>query len=107
MNLCWNELKQKMIKEDIKLKTEDQAALQTAQKFNKTTFTVKDMHPSCWYVKAGFGNKTVNQINDECSKKFPDKTTKKLEANLPEDGVISFAYFLKDLKFPFPFAPCK
>ena len=75
MNLCWNELKEKIVKEDIHLKTEDEAALRISDNFNKTTFTAKDMSPSCYYVKAGYGNQTVQQINQEVSQKFPDKTT--------------------------------
>lgn len=58
---------------------------------------------NCYYVKAGFGNQTVKTINEEVSKKFPEKTTAKLIANLPADGIISYAYFLKKMKFDTPF----
>lgn len=58
---------------------------------------------SCYYARAGFGNETVQKINDEVSKKFPNKTTKKLEANLKPDSIISYAYFFKLMKFEHPF----
>lgn len=64
------------------------------------------MNPSCYYVKAGYGNKTIDQINSEVSEKFPDKTIDKIQANLPEDGIISYAYFLKKLEFPISFKLC-
>lgn len=32
----------------------------------------------CYYAKAGFGNKTAKEINEEVAKKFPNKTTEKI-----------------------------
>lgn len=54
---------------------------------------------------SGFGNSTVKKINSQVSKKFPQKTTEKIPENLPDDGIISYAYFLKNLKFDEPFKP--
>ncbi len=62
---------------------------------------------SCYYARTGFGNETVHKINEEVSKKFPGKTTEKLEANLDPTSIISFAFFLKQMKFHYPFNSCE
>lgn len=58
---------------------------------------------NCYYARAGFGNKTVNLINEEVKAKFPDKTTSPLVPNLDDDSIISYAYFFKKLLFGNPF----
>lgn len=63
------------------------------------------LSPNCCYTAAGLGNETVAKINQEVKKKFPDKTTPPLKANLSADSIISYGYFLKKLKFEEPFKP--
>ena len=46
-------------------------------------------------------------INEEVSKKFKDKTTAPLKPTLGSDGIISYAYFFKNMKFKHPFSPKK
>ena len=54
-------------------------------------------------MKAGFGSTTVKQINEEVHKKFPNKTTAKLRANIPDKGIISYSYFNINIKFTHKF----
>lgn len=62
---------------------------------------------SCYYARTGFGNETVHKINEEVSKKFPGKTTEKLVPDLDPTSIISFAFFLKQMKFNYSFHSCQ
>ena len=63
MCLAWNELKDSIIKEPIILDTENKTTLLTVENFNNAKFSIKDLDESCYFVKSGFGNKTVREIN--------------------------------------------
>lgn len=89
------------------MQSKDPVAIKIAENFNNSPTSVADLSPECYYVRSGFGNQTIRLINKEVSEKFPDKTTGALKEDLPEDGIISFAYFLKNLKFQFPFTKKK
>ena len=103
LTLAWNELKSKIIKEDIKVKSESPIIEEIVNNFNHSAFKKKDLSEDCCYVKAGYGNATIHKINEEVKKKFPEKTTPALEANLSDVDIIAFGYFFKKLKFEYPF----
>jgi len=100
MNLAWNELSDKVIKAKISLATKDKKALEIVDKFNNPVFSKKDLDEKSYYIKSGYGQKTVDAINKESKKKFPDKTFSDLHITLAPKGIIAYAYFLKILKYP-------
>lgn len=103
MNLAWNELSESIIKEPIKLATSDKAALITTDKLNNPVFSRKDMDEASYYIKSGYGQETVDQINQECRAKFPSKTIPDLLLKLGAKDIISYAYFLKEIRYQFAF----
>lgn len=99
MNYAWNELKDNIIKEPLSLKTTDQTALLMVDRLNITPFTKDDMDAASYYIKSGFGQKTVDQINAEVKKKFPDMTLGGVKTSLQPKDIVSFAYFLKKVEY--------
>ncbi len=103
MNLAWQELNNEILHEKMQLNTNDEKALQIAKTFNKAQFSKKDLDKKSYYIKAGYGQKTVNIINKESRKKFPKKSFKDLDIKLSEKDIISYAYFLKEVEYRLPF----
>lgn len=103
MNLAWNDLKDSIVHEPIALNTSDTAALQTADYFNQATFTKDDLDEPSFYIKSGFGQSTVDQINKESRAKFPDKSFGDLNLALGPKDIIAYAYFLKKVEYLKPF----
>ncbi|MFN0202260.1 MAG: hypothetical protein ACKVTZ_12105 [Bacteroidia bacterium] len=99
MNLAWNELNENVLHEKVKLKTEDSVALKMADKFNNPIFSKKDLDEKSYYVKSGYGQETVNAINQETKKKFPKKSFEDLQLDLSPSDIISYAYFLKEVEY--------
>jgi len=99
MNLAWNELNESIIQEKIKLNTNDKAALEITKKLNNAVFTKNDLDEKSYYVKSGFGQKTVDVINRESKEKFPSKSFADLNVNLRDIDIISYAYFLKEVEY--------
>ncbi len=99
MNLAWNELIQNYTDEPIELITKDEAALKTLYCLNNPVFTKKDIDEASYYVKSGYGSKTVDLINQECRAKFPDKSIADLQLKLADRDIISYAYFLKQIEY--------
>ncbi len=99
MNLAWTELNDNIIKEKIQLNTEDKIALDMASKLNNAPFSKKDLDDKSYYVKSGYGQGTVDEINRESKKKFPTKSFKDLEMKLDPRDIISYAYFLKEVEY--------
>jgi hypothetical protein len=99
MNLAWTELSGNIVKEPIRLKTGDKAALTTLDKLNNPVISKADLDADSYYVKSGMGPATQDLINKECRKKFPSKTFDDLNYNLSETDIISYAYFLKEIEY--------
>lgn len=99
MNLAWTELAENIIKEDIRLNTQDKIALEMALKLNDAPFSKSDLDEESYYVKSGYGQSTVDQINHESKKKFPSKSFGDLQMNLDPTDIISYAYFLKEVEY--------
>ena len=98
MNLAWNELSEKIIKEKIKL-SGNKEVQEIVNKFNSSPFSKKDLDEKSYYIKAGYGQKTVEEINTESKKKFPQKSFSDLKIVLGPSDIISYAYFLKEVKY--------
>jgi hypothetical protein len=99
MNLAWTELAENIIKEDIQLNTKDKVALEMASKLNDAPFSKNDLDEESYYVKSGYGQETVEEINRESKKKFPSKSFGDLEISLSPRDIISYAYFLKEVEY--------
>lgn len=104
MNLAWNDLNENILHEKVELKTEDEIALDFVKKFNNPPFSKKDLDETSYYIKSGYGQETVNEINRESRKKFPSKSFADLDINLRPKDIISYAYFLKEVKYKTKFS---
>ncbi|MGB3938303.1 MAG: hypothetical protein WBK79_00685 [Candidatus Cloacimonas acidaminovorans] len=103
MNLAWNELIESFTSEPIELDTKDESTLKTLYCLNNPVFSKADIDEASYYVRSGYGQKTVNLINYECKAKFPDKTIPDLQLKLGDRDIISYAYFLKQIEYAIAF----
>jgi len=99
MNLAWTELAENIVKENIQLNTQDKVALEMVSKLNDAPFSKNDLDEESYYVKSGYGQETVEEINRESKKKFPSKSFGDLEIDLYPRDIISYAYFLKEVEY--------
>jgi len=99
MNLAWNDLNENILHEKLKLYTKDPVALETTKKLNEAVFSKNDLDEPSYYIKSGYGQKTVDLINTESRQKFPDKSFNDLELTLSDLDIISYAYFLKKVEY--------
>lgn len=64
MNLAWSELCGNLNKgKPLSLKYKDPHALKMTDNFNHSPFSTKDLSNDSYYVKSGYGQGTVTQIN--------------------------------------------
>ena len=99
MNLAWNELNENILHEKLQLNTDDEIALKMVVKLNDAPFSKSDLDEESYYVKSGYGQSTVDEINRESKKKFPSKSFSDLEIDLSPKDIISYAYFLKEVEY--------
>lgn len=99
MNLAWNELNENILHEKLKLNTDDKIALDMVKKFNNQNFAKDDLDENSYYIKSGYGQKTVDLINKESIKKFPSKSFGNLKIDLKPADIICYAYFLKEVEY--------
>ena len=103
MNLCWTELCEDVIKGPIVLHTDDAESLKTTDHLNHPAMSREDLDEASYYVKAGFGPETLEEINTASRKKFPNKTFHDLQIDLAKEDIISYAYFYKNVRYEKPF----
>ena len=82
MNLAWNELNENILHEDLQLATDDKIALEMVEKLNDPPFSRNDLDEESFYIKSGYGQKTVDLINLESRAKFPEKSFEDLDIKL-------------------------
>lgn len=99
MNLAWTEFNEKILHEKLKLNAKDKIALEMVNKLNNPIFAKNDLDEKSYYVKSGYGQKTVNLINKESREKFPKKSFGDLNIKLDSNEIISYAYFLKEVEY--------
>ncbi len=99
MNLAWTELNENILKEKLRLNTQDEVALQMVEALNNPVFTKNDLDEKSYYIKSGYGQKTVRLINEESKRKFPRKSFDDLTLDLKDTDIISYAYFLKETEY--------
>lgn len=99
MNLAWHDLSENILHGKVELKTSDEIALRMADQLNEAPLTKKDLDGKSYYIKSGFGQKTVDLINKESRTKFPDKSFGDLKLRLGPKDIIAYAYFLKKVEY--------
>lgn len=104
MNLAWNELNSNILHGNLQMNTTDKTALKMVDCLNQPVFAKKDLDEKSYYVKSGYGQKTVDLINQESKKRFPSKRFGDLQLKLSPTDIISYAYFLKEVKYKTPFS---
>jgi hypothetical protein len=104
MNLAWTELNENILKEKLRLNTQDEAALHMVEVLNNPVFTKNDLDEKSYYIKSGYGQKTVKLINAETRRKFPGKSFEDLALDLDDTDIISYAYFLKETEYKTEFS---
>ena len=107
MNFAWNELKENILKENVILDTKDKKALKLTDKLNNSIITKNILDEESYYIKSGYGQKTIDIINKESKEKFPKKSFKDLEITLEDKDIISYAYFFKEVEYKEPFKETK
>jgi hypothetical protein len=97
--LAWNELKDNMIKEDIRLKDEPLYVVH----LNKALSSKEDVSEKDCMVMAGFGkDRIIEKINSALKENFGDEAPQVLEKLSPTD-IMVYAYLYKNLKFKYVF----
>jgi len=97
--LAWNDLKDNMIKEDIRLKGEPLCVAH----LNKALSSKEDVSEKDCVVMAGFGkDRIVEKINSALKEKFGDEAPQALKKLSPTD-IMVYAYLYKNLKFKYVF----
>jgi len=99
MNLAWNDLNENILGEKLKLNTKERVALDMVEKFNDAVFERTDLDEKSYYIKSGYGQETIDLINQESRKKFPTKSFPDLVSKLGPTEIISYAYLLKEVEY--------
>ncbi len=101
--LAWNELRDDIIKEDIRL--EDEPPMVAI--LNKKLTTKADISQDCYIAMAGFGKDDIlRKINQALKAKFRhDAPT--VTARLRPDSIYAYGFLLKNLRFATPFERLK
>jgi len=93
--LAWNELKDKIIKEDIKLVNEPSMV----SILNKKYASKADLSENSYVATAGYGKEDIiAKINKSLNNKFGKESPKVKDKLNPED-IIAYAYLYKNLVF--------
>jgi len=93
--IAWNELKDKIIKEDIKLVNEPPMVAI----LNKKYASKADLSENSYVATAGYGRESiVNKINSALKGKFGVNAPKLKDILMPDD-IIAYAYLYKNLIF--------
>ena len=92
--LAWNVLKDKVIKEDIKLNE----GPDLVNELNGSSASKRDLSKKSYVAMAGFGaDEIVEKINKELKKKF--KNPPELKDKLKPTDIMAYAYLFKELEF--------
>lgn len=93
--LAWNELIDKIIKEDIKLQNEPTMV----GILNKKYASKADLSDNSYVATAGYGKQNIiNKINEALTRKF-GKNAPKVNDRLGPEDIIAYAYLYKNLVF--------
>ncbi|QRN40684.1 MAG: hypothetical protein GKC53_00660 [Neisseriaceae bacterium] len=104
MNLAWTEMSEHVIGAPIQVRSNLQQVQNRVNSYNHPVFTRNDISVDSFYIKSGYGQKTINLINREVKQKFPQKSLPDLKINLGDKDIISYAYLLKEVQYKTPFS---
>jgi len=101
--LAWNELRDNIIKEDVRL-TDEPLMVQV---LNKKKVTSDDISEDCYVAMAGFGrDRILERINEALQLKFQDQAPT-VEEYLESEWIFAYAFLLKELMFETSFESLK
>ena len=102
LQMAWDELKDKVVKEDIRLEPGDAVA----DSLNKMGFWKHNLVEKEYVARAGFiKDGVVKSINDELKSKFSDQKKTFDPGQVDGNDVIAYSFLFKDLKFKEKFSP--
>lgn len=103
--MAWNELRDNMVKEDIKLKDENVLSPQ----LNKKTFTKDYINEKDYIAMVGYNKDgIVEKINSTLKKKFNEEGKWKVETKLQRpDDILAYSFLKKNLDFEYAFQDLK
>jgi hypothetical protein len=99
MNLAWREMKEKILHGPAKLDVQSELGRQMVRKLNFSKFSGKDLDSKSYYVKSGYGQQTVEAINQDISAKFPKAKIAPLQVKLEKTHFINYAVYRKEMKY--------
>lgn len=88
-----------LIYKKIQLKTADKVALEMVSSLNNASFFKNDLDEESYYIKSGYGQKTVDEINSEPREKFSSKSFNDLNLTLKPKDIVSYDYFFKEVEY--------
>lgn len=99
--MAWNELRDNMIKQDIKLNGEDKLS----NELNKKTFTKENINENSYLAMVGYNKDgIVEKVNKELKDKFGEEGTWQVESNLQNhDDILAYTFLEKKLDFEYSF----
>jgi len=99
--LAWNEMKNSVIEEPIKLID----AEELANKMNNASQTKKDIEKDSYYVASGFiADGIVEQIKKEMKQQFPEANPPSFEdIATVREAVLAYSYLNANVKFKYPY----
>lgn len=105
LQLAWNELRDNIIKEDIKLIGEN--ALST--ELNKKVFTKEYLNDKDYIAMVGYNKDgIIKKINTLLKEKFNEEGNWKVETNLQRpDDILAYSFLKKNLEFEYAFEDIK
>ncbi|MDF2521412.1 MAG: hypothetical protein K0R84_2040 [Clostridia bacterium] len=98
--LAWNELKDEVIGEDIKLEN----AIEAVDYLNKSLSTKEDISEDSYVAEAGFvKDGIINKINEALKKKFGREAPLLREEGLEPVDAVAYSFLYKNLQFEHSF----
>ena len=102
--LAWNELRDKIHKEDIRLADEPPMV----KILNKKLFSKDDLSEDCYLAMAGFRRQgIVDEINEALKTKFGEEAPTVAGKDVGRAVIVAYAFLFKNLKFETPFMTCR
>lgn len=96
MNLAWNELRDSIIKEDVKLNGESNLVTQ----LNKKPFTKENLSEKDYIAIAGYGkDDIVNKINKMLKEKFHESGQWGYKKSVAPNDFLAYSFLKKDINF--------
>lgn len=105
LQLAWNELKDNIIKEDIKLIGEDKLS----NELNKKSFDKECLNEKDYIAMVGYNrDDIVEKINKSLKEKFKEEGNWKVETTLQRpDDILAYSFLKKNLEFEYAFEDIK